>query len=133
MNRSLLLCALAGLTLAGCATPPPTVAVGSSYRVTWIGEQPVRDGGYIAITFDEDDRAFGTGGCNHWFAGYGIEGPIMRFSKVGSTHRVCSDEAMAQEQAFFDALRQVRRWDRSQLDELRLWPDTGKPIRLQPE
>ncbi len=134
MKTTKILCAsLLGLTLAGCATPPPTIDTGSSWRVTWIGEQPVREGSYLALTFDMDDRAFGTGGCNHWFAGYGIEGVIMRFSQIGSTRRLCAPEVMEQEQAFFTALRQVRHWDRSPLGELRLWPESGKPVRLQPE
>ena len=125
--------ALSALLLAGCAGQPPVIEAGSSYRVSWIGEQPVRDDTYLAVTFDENDRAFGTGGCNHWFAGYGVEGMIMRFSKVGSTRRLCAPEVMQQEQAFFDALTQVRHWDRNDDGELRLWPEQGKPLRLQPE
>ena len=124
--------AVLALALAGCAAPPLALDQERTYRVEWIGVLPV-ERSYLTITFGADDRAYGTGGCNHWFAGYGIEGEILRFSQVGSTRRLCEPEVMEQEQRFFDSLRQVRRWDLSPLDELRLWPEQGKPIRLKVE
>lgn len=52
-----------------------------------------------------DYRAYGTGNCSHWFAGYGLKGEILR-------------------------LREVRRRDISPLEQLRLRPDEGRPIHL---
>jgi heat shock protein HslJ len=119
--------------LAGCAATPTLLEQERAYRVEWIGERPLIDRSHLTVTFDRDGRAYGTGGCNHWFAGYGIEGEILRFSQVGSTRRACAPALMEQEQRFFDSLRQVRRWDYSPLGELRLWPEQGKPIRLLPD
>lgn len=133
MSRSILAGACAALALSGCASAPPVLEQERTYRVEWIGALPRIERSYVTITFGADDRAYGTGGCNHWFAGYGIEGEILRFSRVGSTRRLCSPELMEQEQRFFDSLRQVRRWDLSPLGELRLWPEEGKPLRLQPD
>ena len=130
-TRTTLVAAL-GL-LAGCAANPPVIEQERTYRVDWIGERPVLEGSYVSITFSADDRAYGTGGCNHWFAGYGIEGEILRFSQVGSTRKACAPRLMEQEAEFFRALEQVRRWDLSPLEQLRLWPEQGKPIRLSPE
>ncbi|MNT53363.1 META domain protein [compost metagenome] len=62
-----------------------------------------------------------------------MEGEILRFSKVGSTRRACPPALMEQEARFFQALEHIRRWDVSPLDQLQLWPDEGKPIRLWPE
>jgi len=128
---------LAGMTLltalAGCASTAPLIEQGRTYRVEWIGERPLIDRSHLTLTFDHDGRAYGTGGCNHWFAGYGIEGQILRFSQVGSTRRLCAPALMEQERRFFVALGQVRRWDISALDELRLWPEQGRPIRLLPD
>ena len=121
------------LALAGCASAPLGLEQERTYRVEWIDEKPLLDGSHLTITFGADDRAYGTGGCNHWFAGYGLEGPVLRFSKVGSTRRLCSAELMEQESRFFEALQQVRRWDVSPLEQLRLWPEQGKPMRLQLE
>lgn len=119
--------------LAGCAAKQPALEQERTYRVEWIDERPLLEGSYLTITFGADDRAYGTGGCNHWFAGYGLEGEILRFSQVGSTRKACSPSLMEQEARFFSALEQVRRWDTSPLDQLRLWPDEGKPIRLWPD
>ncbi|MOA33206.1 META domain protein [compost metagenome] len=62
-----------------------------------------------------------------------MEGEILRFSQVGSTRKLCSPSLMEQEARFFRALQQVRRWDVSPLEQLRLWPEQGKPIRLWPD
>ncbi|MOA56247.1 META domain protein [compost metagenome] len=62
-----------------------------------------------------------------------MEGQILRFSTVGSTRKACAPELMEQEARFFQALEHVRRWDLSPLDQLRLWPEQGKPLRLLPE
>lgn len=121
------------LALAGCASPPLVLEQERTYRVEWIGERPLLDGSHLTITFGADDRAYGTGGCNHWFAGYGVEGEILRFSQIGSTRKACSPALMEQEARFFQALQRVRRWGVSPLDQLQLWPDEGKPIRLLPE
>lgn len=121
------------LALAGCASALPALEQERTYRVEWIDERPLLEGSHLTVTFGADDRAYGTGGCNHWFAGYGVEGQILRFSTVGSTRKACSPALMEQEARFFQTLQQVRRWDVSPLDQLRLWPESGKPMRLQPE
>ncbi|MBV2131550.1 META domain-containing protein [Pseudomonas sp. MAP12] len=125
--------AILALALAGCAATPPALEQERTYRVEWIDERPLLEGSHLTITFGADDRAYGTGGCNHWFAGYGVEGEILRFSQIGSTRKACAPALMEQEARFFQALEHVRRWDLSPLEQLRLWPEQGKPIRLQPE
>lgn len=130
-SRTLL--AATAVMLAGCASTPPSLELERTYRVEWIDERPLLDGSHLTITFGADDRAYGTGGCNHWFAGFGIEGQVLRFSQVGSTRRACSPALLEQEARFFQALERVRRWDLSPLDQPRLWPDEGKPIRLLPD
>lgn len=123
----------AACALAGCAGQPPALEQERAYRVEWIDERPLLEGSHLTITFGADDRAYGTGGCNHWFAGYGLEGEVLRFSQIGSTRKACSPSLMEQETRFFRALGEVRRWDVSPLDQLRLWPAAGKPIRLWPD
>lgn len=131
--RRLLIPIFMAATLAGCASTPPNIEQGRSHKVDWIGTQPTLEGSYVNMTFDFDERVYGTGGCNHWFAGYGVEGEILRFSRIGSTKRACDPDLMKQEQQFFDMLGQIRRWDLSPSGELRLWPEQGKPIRLHAE
>lgn len=133
MNRPLA-ATLLGTLLAGCASEPPTrLEREVVYQVQWIDERPLLERSHLTLTLGDDGRAYGTAGCNHWFAPYQLEGERLRFSQVGSTRKLCAEPLMEQEQRFLDALGRVERWDASPLDQLRLWPAQGKPIRLDPE
>ena len=79
------------------------------------------------------DRAYGNAGCNHWFASYRLEGENLRFENIGSTRKMCAEPIMRQEQRFLELLGQVQRWDVSRIDQLRLWPAQGEPLRFWPE
>ncbi len=123
---------MAAVSLSACAS---TTALerDKAYRVEWIGERPLVDNSHVSLTLGEDGRAYGSAGCNHWFASYQLEGDKLTFSQGGVTRKMCPPALMEQEQRFIQALDQVRRWDTSETGELRLWPEAGKPIRLFPE
>ncbi|WP_372866465.1 META domain-containing protein, partial [Pseudomonas sp.] len=104
-----------------------------SYQVEWIGEHPLIDRSHLTITFGEDGRAYGNAGCNHWFARYNLAGQQLAFDAAGSTRKICAPALMEQEARFLDSLGKVRRWDVSPIEQLRLWPAEGKPLRLWPE
>jgi heat shock protein HslJ len=134
MNPTPALLALAlPLALAGCASTEPQLEKETAYQVEWIGERPLIDRSHLSITFDQDGRAFGSAGCNHWFASYQLQGNNLSFGPAGSTRKLCAPALMEQEQRFLKALQQIRRWDISPIDQLRLWPEQGKPLRLLPE
>ncbi|WPC03947.1 META domain-containing protein [Pseudomonas benzenivorans] len=124
---------LLGASLLGCASTPVQLETERSYRLEWLGERPVLDRSHLSITLGEDGRAYGNAGCNHWFAPYELEGQALRFGPVGSTRKLCAPALMEQEARFLDSLDKVVRWDASPLDQLRLWPETGKPLRLLPQ
>ena len=132
MNPNTLLLAALAAGLAGCAADPLQLQTDRTYQVEWIGERPLIDSSHLTVTFGEDGRAYGTAGCNHWFAGYTLEGKQISFGPAGSTRKMCAPSLMEQEQRFLDALTKVQRWDFSPIDQLRLWPAEGKPIRLWP-
>ncbi len=120
--------------LAGCASESPSgLEREVVYQVQWIDERLLLARSHLTLTLGEDGRAYGTAGCNHWFAPYRLDGEHLRFSEIGSTRKLCSPAVMEQEQRFLDALGRVERWDVSPLDQLRLWPAQGKPMRLDPE
>src|SRR5690606_8476097 len=121
------------IALLGCAADPLQLEQERSYRVEWLGERPLIDRSHLTLTLGTDGRAYGTAGCNHWFASYELSGQQLRFGAVGSTRKLCAPALMEQEQRFLDALSEIRRWDVSPIDQLRLWPAEGKPIRLWPE
>lgn len=125
--------ALFAATLSGCASDPVQLENDKTYRVEWIGERPLIDRSHLTITLGEDGRAYGSAGCNHWFASYRRDGDALRFEQPGATRKLCAPALMEQEQRFLEALGQVQRWDVSGIGQLRLWPAAGKPIRLWPE
>ena len=125
--------ALFAATLSGCASDPVQLENDKTYRVEWIGERPLIDRSHLTITLGEDGRAYGSAGCNHWFASYRRDGDALRFEQPGATRKLCAPALMEQEQRFLEALGQMQRWDVSGIGQLRLWPAEGKPIRLWPE
>jgi heat shock protein HslJ len=128
-----LLPTLLAAALSGCASDPVQLESDKTYKVEWIGERPVVERSHLTITLGEDGRAYGSAGCNHWFASYSRDGDKLNFGQAGATRKMCAPELMEQEQRFLETLSQVQRWDVSGIDQLRLWPAAGKPIRLVPE
>jgi len=132
MQRPLALGLLA-VSLLGCAADPVTLEQERSYQAEWIGELPLLERSHLTLTFGEDGRAYGSAGCNHWFAPYQLDNAQLSFGAIGSTRRLCAPALMEQEARFLKALEAVKRWDVSPTEQLRLWPAAGKPIRLSAE
>lgn len=126
----LLLCSA---LLASCSSEPPKLRQDHSYVVEWIGERPLIDSSHLTVTLGSDGRAYGSAGCNHWFAPYRLEGTALTFGTPGSTRKLCAPALMEQEQRFLLALAHVQRWDLSDTTQTRFWPATGAPIRLWAE
>lgn len=55
-------------------------------------------------------EAGGSGGCNHWFAPYRLQGNTISFGQIGSTLIGCDGPVAEQERAYFDILRTVDRY-----------------------
>lgn len=132
MKGALLLAAI-GVGLTGCAADSAKLERDHSYVVEWIGERPLMDYAHLTVTLGADGRAYGNGGCNHWFAPYTLDGQRLTFGGVGSTRKACAPALMEQEHRFFEALQTVERWDISPIEQVRFWPAEGKPLRLWPE
>ena len=127
------LTALVGVGLAGCAAEPVQLQQNRSYILEWIGERPLMDYSHLTVTLGDDGRAYGNGGCNHWFAPYTLDGDKLTFGKIGKTRKLCAPALMEQETRFLESLSQVQRWDFSPTGQLQLWPAEGKPLRLWSE
>jgi len=131
--KTLLLSALIGTALLGCAAEPMKLEQERSYLLEWIGERPLMDYSHLTLTLATDGRAYGNAGCNHWFAPYQLDGDKLTFGKVGSTRKLCAPALMEQEKRFLQALETVQRWDISPIEQVRFWPAEGKPLRFWPE
>jgi len=124
---------VAAALLAGCASQPLPNKQDQSYVLEWIGERPLIDNSHLTMTLGADGRAYGNAGCNHWFASYTLQDKTITFGAVGNTRKMCAPALMEQEQRFLQALGKVQRWDISPIDQLRLWPAEGKPLRFWEE
>jgi heat shock protein HslJ len=119
--------------LVGCAAQPLPIKRDQTYVLEWIGGRPLIDSSHLTMTLGADGRAYGNAGCNHWFASYTLEETTISFGTVGNTRKLCAPALMEQEQRFLQALGKVQRWDISPIDQLRLWPAEGKPLRFWEE
>ena len=131
--KALLALATLGVALVGCAGKPLQLETERTYKVEWIGERPLIDSSHLTIVLGEDGRAYGNAGCNHWFASYQLDGDRLSFTQAGSTRKMCAPALMEQETRFLQSLATIERWDISPIDQLRLWPASGKPMRLWPD
>src|ERR1700739_708222 len=90
MMKHLALTAAVGAGPMGCAGEPVQLQQDRSYILEWIGERPLMDYSHLTVTLGEDGRAYGNGGCNHWFAPYTLEGDQLSFGPLGQTRKLCA-------------------------------------------
>ncbi|MEE5171772.1 META domain-containing protein [Pseudomonas alliivorans] len=129
--KQFLLASLIGSALsAGCSTQAPTIRQDQSYVMEWIGERPLIDNSRLTMTLGADGRAYGNAGCNHWFAPYTLRDGTISFGALGKTRKMCAPALMEQEERFLKSMSSVQRWDISPIQQLRLWPAEGKPLRF---
>lgn len=91
-------------------TPAPAPEVpevsGNEYRVTAIGGKPVAGSRPVTITFGEDGRVSGFGGCNSFGGSFKELNGKLTFGDLVSTMMACLDlEAGAQESALHATLK----------------------------
>lgn len=79
----------------------------------------------------EGDRIAGSGGCNRFFGGYTANNGGLSMSGVGRTQMACEPDVMEREDAFFQALESVQRYDRLG-DTLLLNSGDGTVLTLRP-
>jgi putative lipoprotein len=84
---------------------------GVTWRAAEIGGAPALAGVDSTLSLASDNRAGGRGGCNNYFAQAEITGARLSFGDIAATRMACvSEEATAQESAFFAALASARGW-----------------------
>jgi heat shock protein HslJ len=116
---------LMNLTLAGAialgGTVPaigqtPEILRGSWRLVSWDGGGGL---GSLTITF-EDQRVFGSGGCNRYTGSYDTAGDVLTIGPLGSTRRACPTGIMDRESRYFQALGAVDAYELDDRGRLRL-------------
>lgn len=98
------------ITLSSCAAPadPPGLA-NTSWKLESYGpkgaETPALDGNPVTLTFEDESKAGGSGGCNSYGGQYAVKDGALSFGRVFSTMMACVDQnAMQQETDFLSAL-----------------------------
>jgi heat shock protein HslJ len=110
MKRFILLLVALTWVLSACAPAQSTeLSVPSQWKLFSFsdpdGETPVIDGSNITLSFDEDGKLGGNGGCNSYGGVYELKGQTLTISDLNSTLMACADQAMTdQEVRFIQAL-----------------------------
>lgn len=102
------------LVRAGASAAPPAAdpaaLVGPQWIAEDIGGRGVLDRAQSTLTLTSEGRAYGSGGCNRFNAGYTLEGASLRFGPAASTMMGCVEALAEQERRFHAALAEVRAW-----------------------
>lgn len=106
--------------VGGCGTtgqgdaPPPSDGgldlIGTRWLAEDINGRGVLDMLQSTIEFESNVRARANGGCNGAFGNVQFQGDRIEFGAFGVTMRMCSEAVMNQEDAFFKALGETRRY-----------------------
>lgn len=132
MKKTLLL-ACAATALSACTAAQHTELKSlQSYQVEWIGERPLIDSSMLTLRLVDDQYAAGMAGCNNWSANYQLNGNKLSLSDIATTRKLCAPALMEQEQRFLAHLARTQRWEFTEHQQLLLWPEQGKPIKLWP-
>jgi len=70
----------------------------------------VIDRSHTTVNFIEDGRVAGDTACNRYTGGYEQNGGQLTFGALAGTRRACPESIMNQEQRFYQAIGQVRRF-----------------------
>lgn len=77
----------------------------SAWQPTHIGEMPVDDESEMFVQFEVDGRLVGNGGCNRFFATYGLDGNKIKVHPISLTRKACPEPLMSFETSFVEALQ----------------------------
>jgi len=84
---------------------------GTSWWVEDIAGKGVIDMSHTTLEFTDDGRVVGDAGCNRYFGSVEIAESSMVFGPLAGTRKMCAPALMDQEQAFFQAMSRVGKWE----------------------
>lgn len=110
------------LALPACAQDGlPT----GEYIVEDIEQRGVMDIAKTSLDFAEG-RVAGLAACNTYTASYEVDGSALTIGPAAATRKMCPEALMNQEQAFFDALGRVTRYEIDETGALLLFGDASE-------
>nr|WP_290919988.1 META domain-containing protein [Hyphomonas sp. 34-62-18] len=118
---------------APAAAAPPEVS-GNDYRITAIGGTPVKGTRPLTITFGEDGRVGGFGGCNSYGGSFKENNGKLTFGDLISTMMACIDGGIgAQENALHATLKGTVKVAPGADGRVLLTGENGTVLELTPE
>jgi len=103
-----------------------TDLVGSAWRPSLIHAHSVPAEERVYITFKDDGRVFGNGGCNHFFSVYATDGNTIKIGPIASTKKGCPGKYEL-ETSFFSVLESAKTYELHETT-LVLFNGYGQPI-----
>jgi heat shock protein HslJ len=97
--------------VTGCGGDPAALLAGGEWMIEDVAAGGIIDGAMLTIAFHAQGAVAGTGGCNRFSGSFRLTGEELSFGPVASTMMACPEAVMALEQALFEALRRVARFD----------------------
>ncbi len=107
---------------------PPAALTAGEWVVEDVGGAGVVDRSRVTIAFSPEGRVSGRGSCNQFTGGYALHGPELSFTPLAATRMACPEALMRQEQAFFEILQAVARYEIDASGALRLSTAEGRRI-----
>lgn len=114
--------------LSGCGGAPETLLVGKTWQVQTINGDAVDPEQTVTISFTIDGQLGGQGACNAFSTGYELTGEGLSTHTIAATERACEGGLMEQDQALFNVLQQLSRFDISDQGQLHLIATDGRKI-----
>jgi heat shock protein HslJ len=123
------------LGLAACGEDDSTEAEGPSFEgVPWLLSSGIDVAGWQAVapsaTF-ADGTVGGSTGCNHYTAGYAVDGDALDIGDVASTRMACPSPADAVEREYLAALDRVEGWGIDDDDLVLVDADDDEALRFR--
>lgn len=98
---------------------------GTAWWVEDIGGKGIIDRSHTTIEFTDDGKVAGDTGCNRYFGSVEIVAMDIKFGPLAGTRKACGVALMDQENRFFQAMGEVRRWGIVETDLLHLRDEAG--------
>lgn len=89
------------------------------------------DDSRLTLRFGSDGRVTGRASCNTYTGNYSLTGERIFFTDIAATLKACPPPLMAQEDTFFDVLRNVARFEITSDGTLILHTGDGRTIRAR--
>ncbi|OFE13804.1 hypothetical protein PHACT_00185 [Pseudohongiella acticola] len=114
-----------GSTLTGCGGNPARLIQGAEWVLEDINGRGIIDSSRVTLNFWPDGRVTGRATCNNLMGQYQLSGEGFSINQIATTRIACAPALMAQEQTVMENLRDLQRFDVTELGALVLHSANG--------